>query len=149
MLIHYELNEEWRSTALFNYVSTLPFRYCSIRIGNCQSSLASNSGTFPFSAFCRIRRSRSKEMRSLHLIKLRTFSLGRITAKNEVDSLARDSQNAFSFDSASLCSCCNRLISFCSSDIFFFSSGCLSLKPQASWKGQGDEEHFGLVCPDL
>ena len=138
-----------QSTTLLKYISTFLFRYCSIRIGNCQSSLASNSGIFPFNAFSRIRRSRSKETRSLYLIKLRTFSLGRITARNEVDAFARDSQNAFSFDSASLWSCCNRLISFCSSDIFSFSSGCLSFKPQASWEGQGGETHFGFVCPDL
>ena len=74
-----------------------------------------------------------------------------MAAKNEVDAFVRDSQNAFSFDSASLCSCCNRLISFCSPDIFSFSSGCLSLKPQASWEGQGGEVHLGLaiVCPGV
>ena len=149
MSVHSLETEDRRSTALFKYTSTFLFRYCSIRTGSCQSSLASKSGIFPFSAFSRIRRSRSKETRSLYLIKFRTFSLGRMTAKNEVDAFVRDSQNAFSFDSASLCSCCNRLISFCSSDIFSFSSRCLSLKPQASWEGRGGEVHLGLVCPGL
>ena len=133
MSVHSLATEDRRSTALFKYTLTFLFQYCSIRTGSCQSSFASNSGIFLFSAFSRIRRYRSKATRSLYLIKLRTFSLGRMTAKNEVDAFVRDSQNASSFDSASLCSCCNCLISFWSSDIFSFSSGCLPFKPQASW----------------
>ena len=138
-----------RSAALFKYTSTFLFRYCSIRTGRCQSSLISNFGIFPVRAFSRIRRSRSKETRSLYLMKLRAFSLGRMTAKNEVDAFLWDSQNAFSFDSASLYSCYNCLISFCSPDIFSFRSECLSLKPQASWELEGGEVYLGLVCPDL
>ena len=149
MSVHSLETEDRRYTELFKYKSTFLFRYFSIRTGSCQSSLELKSRTFPFSVFSRIRRSRSQETRSLYLIKLQTFSLGRMTAKNEVDAILWDSQHAFSFDSASLCSCCNRLISFCSSDIFSFSSRCLSLKPQASWEGQGGEVHLGLVCPGL
>ena len=141
-----ELEVEGR---LFKYTSMFLFRYCSMRTGNCQSWLTSNSGTFPFSAFSSIRRSRSNWTRSLYFIKLRHFSLGRIIAKKDVDAFVRDSQKAFSLQSASLCSCCSRLISFCSSDIFCFNSGCLSLKPQTSCDGHGDDEHLGLVCPDL
>ena len=81
MSVHSLETEDRRSTAVFKYTSTFLFRYCSIRTGSCQSSLVSNSGIFPFRVFSRIRRSRSKETRSLYLIKLRIFSLGRMTAK--------------------------------------------------------------------
>ena len=146
MPVHSLETEDRRSTAVFKFASTFLFRRCSIRTGSCQSSLLSNSGIFPFRAFSRIRRSRSKETRSLYLIKLRTFSLGCMTAKNEVDAYLRDSQNAFSFDSASLCSYCNRLISFYISDIFSF---CSLSNHKEGGAGQGGEVHLGLVCPDL
>ena len=102
------------------------FLYCSVRIGSFQSSLGSKSGSFPFSAFSRMRRSRSSCTRSLYLIRLRHFSRGRITEKNEMLALLRASQKPFSLLSAASVSFCNCFSSFCSTFIFWFSSGCLS-----------------------
>ena len=116
------------SHAVGVYMFTFLFLYCSMRIGSFQSSLGSKSGTFPFSAFSRIRRSRSSCTRSLYLIRLRHFSRGRITEKNEVLALLRASQKPFSLLSTDSASFCNCFSSFCSTFIFCVSSGCLSRK---------------------
>ena len=128
---------------------TFLFLYCSMRIGSFQSSLGSKSGTFPFSAFSRIRRSRSSCTRSLYLIRLRHFSRGRIIAKNEELALLRASQKPFSLLSADSASFCNCFSSFCSKFIFCFSSGCLSRKRHFVWDVHGALVHLGRKCPCL